>query len=159
MESREGYDDEPAPGIPADLEPLWDQSGDISLTNCWRRPPGMTERLVIGGPNDDGSTPNGFVADRPRAIGGWGVERGRGMMEPPKFEVLVHEDERYQQKARLVLPVMPYPGLVILHRTGSWEVLRVQLMARDGESLAEKHNDPHMVSVIAKERPVSFFDE
>lgn len=158
MESREGYDDEPAPGIPADLEPLWDQSGDISLTNCWRRPPGMTERLVIGGPNDDGSTPNGFVADRPRAIGGWGVERGRGMMNPPRFEVFIHDSEMHQQKGRVVLPIAPYPGLVILHRTGAWEVLRVSFLVRDENSLSAKHDDPHVMTVTAKALEGSFFD-
>lgn len=80
------------------------------------------------------------------------------MMGPPKFEVLIHESERHEQKARVVLPIMPTPGLVILHRSGSWEVLRVSLMTRDENSLAEKHDDPHLVSVIAKGLEGSFFD-
>jgi hypothetical protein len=91
-------------------------------------------------------------------LGVRGVERGWGMMDPPRFEVLVHEGERHEQKARIILPVLPYPGLILLHRSGSWEVTSVQLLVRDKESLAEKHGDPHLVTVIAREVNGSFFD-
>lgn len=80
-------------------------------------------------------------------------------MKPPTFELHVHDSEDRDRGGRITLPIMPYPGLVILHKTGTWEVQKVQILARDRDSLAEKHDDPHMVMVLAKSlESASFFD-
>lgn len=80
------------------------------------------------------------------------------MNNPPSFEVFIHESKKHEPKGRVVLPVLPTPGLFLIAESGSWEVLKVQLLCRGTNSLAEKHGDPHMVMVIAKEHEGSFFD-
>ena len=50
-----------------------------------------------------------------------------------------------------VMPVLPYPGIRILHGNSEWEVKQIRLHVRDKNSLAARNDDPHIVDVLAVE--------
>ena len=64
---------------------------------------------------------------------------------------LHHADSKETVWPSFVTPVLPYPGLRILHANSEWEVKQVRLHVRDKDSLAARNDDPHLMDVLASE--------
>lgn len=68
------------------------------------------------------------------------------------FRVSLYNDSNDEQIGEpFPLPVLPYPGLRILHAGGCWEAVRVQLSIAQPGSINARTGAPALVDVMVVE--------